>query len=89
LLRIYESLKRVNKIESSGSPILDLCGVAAGRVDGFYECGLEQWDIVAGTVIARAAGAKVTILLQQELASPLLVVSTPGIHEGVLELVIS
>ena len=73
----------------SGSPILDLCGVACGRVDGFYEWGLGRWDIAAGAVIAQAAGARVTVLPQQGAPSPLLVAATPGIHDELLERVSS
>ncbi|MDD1784196.1 inositol-1-monophosphatase [Enterovibrio sp. ZSDZ35] len=41
----------------TGSAALDLCYVAAGRVDGFFELGLKPWDIAAGELIAREAGA--------------------------------
>lgn len=44
----------------TGSAALDLCYVAAGRVDGFFELGLKPWDIAAGELIAREAGAIVT-----------------------------
>ena len=37
----------------AGSAALDLCAVACGRLDGFYEAGLEPWDLAAGEVIAR------------------------------------
>ena len=39
---------------------LDLCDVAAGRFDGFWELTLAPWDVAAGTLIAREAGALVT-----------------------------
>ncbi|MCE0493186.1 inositol-1-monophosphatase [Vibrio salinus] len=44
----------------TGSAALDLCYVAAGRVDGYFELGLKPWDIAAGELIAREAGAIVT-----------------------------
>lgn len=44
----------------TGSAALDLCYLAAGRVDGFFELGLKPWDIAAGELIAREAGAIVT-----------------------------
>ncbi|WP_428776310.1 inositol-1-monophosphatase [Vibrio sp.] len=44
----------------TGSAALDLCYVASGRVDGFFELGLKPWDIAAGELIAREAGAIVT-----------------------------
>ena len=46
------------------TPILDLCGVASERLDGFYEWGLGRWHIVAGEMIAQATGAHVTVLPQ-------------------------
>ena len=44
----------------TGSAALDLCYVAAGRVDGFFEIGLKPWDMAAGELIAREAGALCT-----------------------------
>ncbi|WP_105903355.1 inositol-1-monophosphatase [Vibrio gangliei] len=44
----------------SGSAALDLCYLAAGRVDGYFELGLKPWDIAAGELIAREAGAILT-----------------------------
>ncbi|UCF30794.1 MAG: inositol monophosphatase [bacterium] len=47
-------------IRRCGSAALDLCYVACGRVDGFWELGLNPWDIAAGTLIVREAGGMVT-----------------------------
>lgn len=44
-------------IRRSGSAVLDLCYLAAGRVDGFYEERLSPWDYAAGALIAQEAGA--------------------------------
>jgi myo-inositol-1(or 4)-monophosphatase len=43
-----------------GSAALDMCYVAAGRLDGYYERGIQAWDIAAGSVILEEAGGKVT-----------------------------
>lgn len=43
-----------------GSAALDLCHVATGRVDGFFEFNLKPWDIAAGALIAKEAGALIT-----------------------------
>jgi myo-inositol-1(or 4)-monophosphatase len=43
-----------------GSAALDLCYVACGRFDGFWELSLKSWDVAAGALIARQAGAIVT-----------------------------
>ncbi|WP_375752781.1 inositol-1-monophosphatase [Vibrio sp. HN007] len=44
----------------AGSAALDLCYLAAGRVDGYFELGLKPWDMAAGELIAREAGAILT-----------------------------
>jgi myo-inositol-1(or 4)-monophosphatase len=52
-------LPAVRDIRRHGSAALDLCWVACGRVDGYYEVGLQPWDIAAGVLIAAEAGALV------------------------------
>lgn len=54
-----ELLPRVRDIRRMGAAALDLCSVAAGRVDVFYEAGLSTWDYAAGALIAQEAGAHV------------------------------
>lgn len=43
-------------IRRMGSAALDMCYVACGRFDGFYEVGLQPWDVAAGTLIVKQAG---------------------------------
>jgi myo-inositol-1(or 4)-monophosphatase len=50
-----------------GSAALDLCYVAAGRLDGYYERGVKAWDIAAGMMILREAGGKATNYSGHEL----------------------
>jgi myo-inositol-1(or 4)-monophosphatase len=52
----------VRDIRRFGSAALDLCWVAAGRFDAFYESGLNAWDWAAGSVICQEAGGEVTRL---------------------------
>lgn len=54
-------LPRVRDIRRLGSAAIDLCYVAAGRFDAYYEDHLNQWDIAAGALIAMEAGCRVTI----------------------------
>jgi myo-inositol-1(or 4)-monophosphatase len=49
-------------VRRMGAAALDLAYVAAGRLDGFWERSLQQWDIAAGLVILREAGVRVTAL---------------------------
>ena len=55
-------LPRVRDIRRMGAAALDLCQVAAGRVDGFYERGLKRWDEAAGRLIIEEAGGVVAEL---------------------------
>jgi myo-inositol-1(or 4)-monophosphatase len=67
-------LPRVRDIRRAGSAALDLCWLAAGRYDGYYEDELNRWDWSAGALIASESGA---------LVSPLaggLVASGPALH---------
>lgn len=52
-------LPAVRDIRRCGSAALDLCAVARGRVDAYYECCLSSWDLAAGALIATEAGAAV------------------------------
>jgi myo-inositol-1(or 4)-monophosphatase len=52
-------LPRARDVRRAGSAALDLCMVAAGRVDGYYEEGTARWDWAAGALIAAEAGAAV------------------------------
>ena len=52
-------LPHVRDIRRGGSAAVDLCSVAAGRMDAFFERGLNYWDYAAGGLIAREAGAAV------------------------------
>lgn len=56
--RVLEAvLPRVRDIRRAGAASVDLCSVACGRVDAYYESGLAPWDLAAGTLIASEAGA--------------------------------
>ena len=64
--RYVEQFKRVAAatagIRRPGSAALDLCSVACGEYDAFWELNLAAWDVAAGTLIVREAGGKVTDL---------------------------
>jgi myo-inositol-1(or 4)-monophosphatase len=47
-------------VRREGAASLDLCNVAAGRTDGFWEMNLKQWDYAAGSLILQEAGGIVT-----------------------------
>jgi myo-inositol-1(or 4)-monophosphatase len=49
-------MPRVRDVRRAGAAALDLCHLAAGRLDGYYERGLKRWDLAAGALIVREAG---------------------------------
>ncbi len=55
-------LPRIRDIRRIGSAALDLCAVAAGAVDGYFEEGVKAWDVAAGGLIAREAGAQYAVV---------------------------
>ncbi len=86
-LRMFTSMaERVEDMRRAGSAALDLAYVAAGRLDGYFELGLNPWDIAAGTLIVREAGGIVTDLQgeDQALATGHIVAGTPKVHNGIL-----
>jgi len=71
-----------------GSAAIDLCYVAAGRFDGYWELSLHPWDLAAGALVASEAGAAVTNLQGGlDILTPpcSLIASTPAIHGQMLE----
>ncbi len=75
-------------LRRTGSAALDLCYVAAGRFDGFWEVRLNPWDMAAGSVIAREAGGRLTDFSGKDLSiyGQELVASNGRIHEAMLTL---
>ena len=74
-------LPRARDVRRMGAAALDLCWVACGRLDAFYEKGLQQWDLAAGTLIAREAGAEVGDLHGGPASTAFTLASTPFLFE--------
>jgi myo-inositol-1(or 4)-monophosphatase len=73
-------------VRRAGSAALDLCNVASGRYDGFWEFNLNPWDTAAGVLIVEEAGGKVTRFdgLPFELNSRETLASNGLLHEALL-----
>ena len=81
-------LPQVRDVRRAGAASLDLCAVATGRVDGYYEQGLKPWDLAAGGLVASEAGAVVTGLHGRPAGEALVVAARPAARRalvGVLE----
>jgi myo-inositol-1(or 4)-monophosphatase len=93
--RVPETLARLGRmlaitqgVRRAGSAALDLCYVACGRVDGFYEENLKPWDTAAGLVIVTEAGGKITTFDggAYDLCAPNIAASNALIHSPLLSL---
>ena len=75
-------------VRRPGSAALDLCYVAAGRVDGFWELGLNKWDIAAGALIIKEAGGRISDFAGSDayLESGNVVAGAPKIYSGLSRL---
>jgi myo-inositol-1(or 4)-monophosphatase len=74
-------LPRVRDIRRGGSAAVDLCSVAAGRVDAFYERGLNYWDYAAGGLIATEAGARLGGLAGDPASPELAIAAEPVLFD--------
>ena len=87
-----EMLKSVISVSAGirrpGSAALDLCYVAAGRVDGFWEIGLNIWDIAAGALMIKEAGGRISDFHGTDayLQSGDVVAGSPKIYAGLSKL---
>ena len=83
-MSLSSSLPLVRDVRRFGGAAIDLCSVACGRVDGYYERGLNPWDHAAGALIAHEAGARVEVPDDGAV-----VAATPGIFDDLAELISS
>ncbi len=84
---LVEIVPAVRDVRRAGSAALDLCWVACGRLDGYYELGVKRWDTAAGQLIAREAGARLTHLDAVGESGDGVLAAAPGIHDALLSLV--
>ena len=81
--------KLTQGVRRLGSAALDLCYVAAGRFDGFWELTLQPWDVAAGGLIAEESGATVTKINESEnyLTPPISILAAPPVlHEKMISI---
>ena len=83
---LSELLPKVRDIRRIGSCAIDLCFVAEGKLDAFYERKVNLWDHAAGSLIARESGAKVSGLHQKSESYEMLVASNPVIYADLVAL---
>jgi len=82
-------LQRARAVRRLGSAALDLCYVAAGRFDGFWEQHLKPWDMAAGALIVEEAGGRITGMDGSpfDLAAGHVVASNGHVHDALLAVI--
>ena len=82
-------LPRVRDIRRGGSCAVDLCSVASGRVDAFYERGVNYWDYAAGGLVATEAGALLGGLAGRPASPELAIAAEPGLFRQLHDLLVT
>jgi myo-inositol-1(or 4)-monophosphatase len=87
--RFVEILHACQSVRRLGSAALNLCYIAAGRLDGYLVSSAKSWDVAAGALILREAGGVLTALngAEFDLTTPdILAAATPELHAELLEI---
>lgn len=80
---------RTRGVRRLGSAAINLAWVAAGRVDGFWEIGVNAWDVAAGAVLVAEAGGRTTEFSGHDyrLTSPQVIASNGRIHDAMMKVI--
>ena len=84
--RFAQLIPQVRDIRRMGAAAVDLCLVASGMVDGYFEEELSPWDLAAGELIATEAGALVTNASGAKAGKDMVVAAHPSLHSEILAL---
>lgn len=80
-------LPEIRDLRRAGAAALDICWLAAGRADAYFEYGVKPWDTAAGEVIARAVGLHVERLEPHGVLSPGVLIAPPALRDELFALV--
>lgn len=78
-------LPQVRDVRRMGAAALDLCAVATGQLDGYYEQGLKPWDLAAAGLVAQEAGAVVAGLHGEPAGERLVIAAPPSLFDSLHE----
>jgi len=85
--RVAEIVMKVRDIRRFGAAAIDLCFVACGRLDAYFEEHLNSWDLIAGQVIATEAGAVFSDYVGNVVTPAQVLAATPGVHADLIHLI--
>jgi myo-inositol-1(or 4)-monophosphatase len=84
---LLEVLPQIRDIRRIGSAALDICAVAAGTLDAYFERGLNPWDMAAAWLVLTEAGGVFTGLGQEPPSDQMVVAAAPSLHTQLHEVV--
>ena len=85
--RVATMVGQIRDIRRFGAAAIDLCFVACGRLDAYFEEHLNSWDLIAGQVIATEAGALVTSYSGDTVTPQEVLASQPGVQKALIQLI--
>ena len=85
--RVATMVGQIRDIRRFGAAAIDLCFVACGRLDAYFEEHLNSWDLIAGQVIATEAGALVTNYSGDAATPKEVLASQPGVQKALIQLI--
>ena len=87
--RIPEMIDRIRDLRRFGAAALDICFVACGRLDAYFEENLHSWDVLAAELIAREAGARSGDFSGGPLRPAEVLVSGPGVFDALSNVLVA
>jgi myo-inositol-1(or 4)-monophosphatase len=85
--RVATMVGQIRDIRRFGAAAIDLCFVACGRLDAYFEEHLNSWDLVAGQVIATEAGALLTNYSGDTVTPQEVLATQPGVQKALIQLI--
>jgi len=85
--RVAQMVSHIRDIRRLGAAAIDLCFVACGRYDAYFEEHLHSWDLVAGQIIATEAGAVTTDFAGNEVTPAQVLCAQPGVQQQLIHLI--
>lgn len=87
--RVAQFIHQIRDIRRAGAAAIDLCFVACGRIDAYFEENLHQWDISAGILIAHEAGCRSGDFSGNQARPEEILTSAPAIFNGLSQLIMA
>jgi myo-inositol-1(or 4)-monophosphatase len=87
--RVTEFIHQIRDVRRMGAAAVDICFVACGRLDAYFEENLHAWDIAAAEVIAREAGARAGDFAGGPLRPEETLIAAPGVFDALSALLIA